>query len=63
LVAMSQASGAAGGPPSLWVLMSQPDGGRPHVDGAVLPVIASSNWARLSESWLDNAHRASGKAA
>ncbi len=63
LVAMSQASGAAGGPPGLWVLVPQPDPGRPHVDGAVLPVIAASNWARLSEAWLANAHRAGGRAA
>jgi len=63
LVAMSQASGAAGGPPGLWVLVPQPDQGRPHVDGVVLPVIAASNWARLTESWLANAHRAGGRAA
>jgi hypothetical protein len=36
--------------------------GRPQVDDAVLSVIAGSNWA-LSESWLTNARRASGKAA
>ena len=63
LDAMSQASGTAGGPPSLWLLLPQQDGGRPRVDVAVLPVIAGSNWGRLTSPWLDNAHRAGGRAA
>lgn len=58
LVELSQASGAAGGPPSLWLLVPQAGPGLPKVDGSFLPVIAASNWARLSEAWLLNAHRA-----
>ena len=61
LVELSQASGAAGGPPSLWLLVPQSSPGRPEIDGAVLPVIAGSNWARLTEPWLRNAHRAGGR--
>jgi hypothetical protein len=29
----------------------------------VLPVIAGSNWARLTDPWLANAHRAGGRSA
>lgn len=63
LVELSQASGTADGPPSLWLLVAQPGDGMPTVDGAVLPVIAASNWARLTDPWLDNMHRAGGRSA
>jgi hypothetical protein len=58
LSAFAQASGTRDGPPSLWVLLSQSDPGMPRVDGAVLPVISSGNWARLTEAWITNVHRA-----
>jgi hypothetical protein len=54
----SQASGTRNGPPSLWLLLPQSDPGMPRVNDAVLPVISSANWARLSEAWITNAHRA-----
>lgn len=63
LAALSQASGAAGGPPSLWLLIPQAGAGLPQIDGAVVPVIASANWARLTDPWLANAHRAGGRSA
>ena len=63
LEGMAQASGTAGGPPSLWLLMPQPGPERPQVDGIVLPVISAANWARLTDPWLTNAHRAGGRAA
>lgn len=63
LVGLAQASGAAGGPPSLWLLLPQSVPGRPHIDGVVLPVISAANWAHLTDSWLANAHRAGGRAA
>ncbi len=63
LVELSQASGAAGGPPSLWVLVPQSDPGLPRIDHVVLPVIAASNWARLTGPWLANAHRAGVRSA
>lgn len=59
----SQASGASGGPPSLWLLIPQATPGRPEIDGAVLPVISSANWTRLTDPWLANAHRAGGRSA
>jgi len=59
----SQASGASGGPPSLWLLIPQATPGRPEIDGAILPVISAANWTRLSESWVKNAHRAGGRSA
>ncbi len=57
------ASGTAGGPPSLWLLLPQPGPGMPQVDGSVLPVISAANWARLSPVWLDNTHRTGGRSA
>ena len=58
LDAFAQASGTASGPPSLFLLVPQDTPGLPRIDGAVLPVISSANWARLTEPWLANAHRA-----
>jgi hypothetical protein len=63
LVGLAQASGAAGGPPSLWLLLPQPQPGMPQVDGVVLPVIGTANWARLTEPWLRNEHRTGGRSA
>ena len=58
LTDLAQASGTRGGPPSLWVLVPQADGGMPMIDGASLPVMSAANWARLTDPWLANAHRA-----
>jgi serine/threonine protein kinase len=63
LVAFSQASGVAGGPPSIWLLIPQPGQGLPQIDRAVLPVLSAANWARLTDPWLANAHRAGGRSA
>jgi hypothetical protein len=60
---VAQTSGASGGPPSLWLLISQPGPGRPQIDGHVLGVISAANWARLTDPWLANAHRAGGRSA
>ena len=57
---LAQASGTRGGPPSLWLLVPQPDGGLPRIDDASLPVMSATNWARLTDPWLANAHRAGG---
>ena len=57
---LAQASGTRGGPPSLWLLVPQTDGGMPMIDGASLPVMSAANWARLTDPWLANAHRAGG---
>jgi hypothetical protein len=59
----SQASGASGGPPSLWLLIPQATPGRPEIDGAILPVISAASWTRLTGPWLANAHRARGRSA
>ena len=63
LEAFSEASGSAGGPPSLWLLIPQAAPGLPQIDGAILPVISGANWARLTEFWLANTHRAGGRSA
>lgn len=57
---LAQASGTKNGPPSLWLLVPQADGGMPHIEDAALPVLSAANWARLTNPWLANAHRASG---
>ena len=63
LEALAQTSSTAGGPPSLWLLVPQDGTGRPRIDDAVLGVISGANWAHLTQSWLQNAHRAGGRAA
>jgi serine/threonine protein kinase len=63
LDAFSQASGAAGGPPSIWLLIPQSGQGLPQIDETVLPVISAANWARLTDPWLANAHRAGSRSA
>jgi hypothetical protein len=63
LTLFSQASGTRDGPPSLWLLIPQSDAGMPQIDGAALPVISSGNWARLTDTWIANAHRAGGRPA
>jgi hypothetical protein len=60
---LAQSSGTAGGPPSLWLLVPQSGPDRPKIDSVVLPIISAANWARLTEPWLLNAHRAGGRAA
>jgi hypothetical protein len=57
---LAQASGTRDGPPSLWLLVPQADGGMPRIDDASLPVMSAANWARLTDPWLANAHRAGG---
>ena len=32
----------------------------PVLDGKPIPVILASEWARIPEAWLENAHRSSG---
>jgi hypothetical protein len=63
LEGMAQASGSAGGPPGLWLLVPQDGPGRPRIDGRGLPVISGANWAHLTEAWITNTHRAGGRAA
>ncbi len=61
---LAPTSGASGGPPSLWLLVPQPGPARPQIDGHVLGVVISNaNWARLTDAWLVNAHRAGGRSA
>jgi len=60
LTDLAQASGTRGGPSSLWLLVPQPDDGMPRIDDASLPVMSAANWARLTNPWLANAHRAGG---
>ena len=59
----AQGSGAKDGPPSLWLLLAQSAQGLPRVDNAVLPVFSGANWAHVTETWINNAHRAGQRAA
>ena len=63
LNAVSQASGATNGPPSVWLLIPQHDADLPRIDGVALPVISAANVARLSRTWLGNHHRAGSRSA
>jgi hypothetical protein len=58
LTEFAQASGTRGGPPSLWLLIPQPGDGMPRIDGSGLQVIGAAQWARLTDVWLANSHRA-----
>ncbi|KAA0575160.1 BREX system serine/threonine kinase PglW [Azospirillum sp. B21] len=60
---LRDASGTAGGPPGLWLLLPLPDGGLPTIGGKAVPVIDGSQWARLSVAWITNAHRAGSRPA
>jgi hypothetical protein len=55
---LRDASGTMNGPPSLWLLLPQPDGGLPTIGGKAVPVIGSAQWARVPTTWINNAHRA-----
>lgn len=55
---LRDSSGTEGGPPGLWLLLPQADGGLPTIGGKAVPVIDSSQWARLTKAWIANAHRA-----
>ncbi len=50
--------GSAGGPPALWLLVPMAGEGLPAVNGTPVPVISSSQWARIPQAWIENAHRA-----
>lgn len=50
--------GSAGAPPALWLLVPMSANGLPSVDGVPVPVISSSQWARIPPAWVENAHRA-----
>jgi serine/threonine protein kinase len=60
---LRDSSGTAGGPPGLWLLLPHADGGLPMIDDKAVPVIDSSQWARLTRTWIANAHRAGVMAA
>ncbi|WP_029008644.1 BREX system serine/threonine kinase PglW [Azospirillum halopraeferens] len=51
-------SGTAGGSPGLWLLLPQPDAGLPTIAGKAVPVIGSTQWARIPSAWIANRHRA-----
>jgi hypothetical protein len=52
-------AGKTGDPPAIWVLVAR-DGlsSRPVLDGKTIPVLDSSQYAHMPESWLENRHRA-----
>jgi hypothetical protein len=52
-------AGKVGDPPALWVLVAG-DGmsARPVLDGKAIPVLDSSQYAHVPESWIRNEHRA-----
>jgi hypothetical protein len=63
LVEARDASGTKSGPPGLWLLIPQASAGLPTIDGTPVPVLSTTQWARLTEAWISNAHRACTKPA
>lgn len=63
LQALREASGTAGGPPGLWLLLPSPDGGLPTIAGKAVPVIGGNQWARITTAWIANKHRAGAQSA
>jgi hypothetical protein len=59
---LRDSSGTASGPPGLWLLLPHADAGLPAIGGKPVPVIDSSQWARLTKTWIANAHRAGARA-
>ena len=52
-------AGKTGGPPAIWVLVAgDATSARPVLDGQAIPVLDSSQYAQVPESWLRNEHRA-----
>jgi hypothetical protein len=60
---LMQTAGTAAGPPGIWLLVPQHGTGLPIIDEVPVPIIASSQWDRLTEAWLTNAHRAGTRSA
>lgn len=56
-------TGRPGAVQSLWMLVPMVTNGLPAVDGVPVPIISSSQWARISQAWIENAHRAGTSAA
>ena len=53
---LQQRSGRADGPPGVWVLVpSDGQSALPVIDGEPVPVITSSQWARIPEAWIARA--------
>ncbi len=52
-------AGKTGDPPAIWVLVAgDATSARPVLDGQAIPVLDSSQYAQVPESWLRNEHRA-----
>jgi hypothetical protein len=52
-------AGKSGDPPAIWVLVAADETNpRPVLDGKAIPVLDSSQYAHVPESWLRNEHRA-----
>jgi hypothetical protein len=52
-------AGKSGDPPAIWVLVAADETNpRPVLDGTAIPVLDSSQYAHVPESWLRNEHRA-----
>jgi hypothetical protein len=54
---LQQRAGRSDGPPGAWVLIPSDDqSALPVIDGQPLPVITSSQWARVPEAWVSRAN-------
>lgn len=56
---LRDAAGRPGGPPALWLLApSDTLIGAPMLERLPVPVLGSTQWARVPEAWMANRHRA-----
>lgn len=53
-----EAAGRPSGIPGLWLLLPMAVSGPPAIDGVVVPVTSTAQWARIPEAWIRNLHRA-----
>ena len=51
---LQEATARTDGLPLVWLLVPMPSQGLPTLDGTLIPVISSAQWARVPEAWLGN---------
>jgi len=55
---LQAAAGRPGSTPAVLLLVPMARPAAPSINGVVVPVIAATQWARVPEAWVNNAHRA-----
>ncbi len=58
VVSLQASAGRPGNVPAVFLLVPMTTPGTPSVDNVVVPVVAGTQWARVPNAWVMNAHRA-----